>query len=275
MKKALAIGISVLALGAAGQANASDLYVPAPAPAGSYKDVPYLPVGAWTGFYAGVNGGYGWSAKDSTVRATGQTQVCAGNVEICTPQPVSQDGSKSFGTDGGFGGGQIGYNYQRGHAVFGIEADIQGSAIDGSGTVNLADVSASATGKNNLDWFGTLRGRLGYAAGDTLVYFTGGFAFGGVSDTLTVRPAQGAASTVSNDSTKTGYVLGGGVEQKLNPSWSVKAEYQYIDLGHNSLSTTAGNQGYQASATYNAEHTYNTVRLGLNYHIGSVAEPLK
>jgi outer membrane immunogenic protein len=274
MKKALAIGISVLALSAAGQANASDLYVPAPAPAGSYKDAPYVPE-TWTGFYLGINGGYGWSAQDSTVRAAGETQVCTGNVEVCNPQTVTQYGTKSFGTDGGFGGGQIGYNYQRGSIVLGVEADIQGSAIDGSGTVNLANVSASATGKNDLDWFGTLRGRLGYAAGGTLVYFTGGFAFGGVTDTLTVKPAQGASSTVSSSSTNTGYVLGGGVEQKINPSWSVKAEYQYFDLGHDWLYTSAGNPGYQAVATYNAEHSYNTVRLGLNYHIGSTAEPLK
>lgn len=274
MKRAVVIGISALAvIAAAGQAIAADMYVPAPT--GGYKDA-YVPVETWTGFYAGINGGYGWSATDSKLTATGNGFApCPGNVEVCTPPSVANSGAKSFGAAGGFGGGQIGYNLQRDRLVFGVEADIQGAAIDGSGTVSLANVNASATGKNNLDWFGTVRGRVGYAAGTTLLYFTGGLAYGGVHDSLTLTPAAGASSTVSRDGTNTGYVLGGGVEHLLNPSWSVKAEYQYIDLGSDKLSATAGNPGYTASAALDAEHVYNTVRLGLNYHIGNTDEPLK
>ncbi len=273
MKRAVVIGISALAvIAAAGQAIAADMYVPAPT--GGYKDAPYVPE-TWTGFYAGINGGYGWSAKSSNVTATGNNQVVVWDGEFSSLQPVTQSGAKSFDADGGFGGGQIGYNLQRDHLVFGLEADIQGAAIDGSGTVSLANVNASATGKNNLDWFGTVRGRVGYAAGTTLLYFTGGLAMGGVHDSLTLTPAAGASSTVSRDGTNTGYVLGGGVEHLFNPSWSVKAEYQYIDLGSDKLSATAGNPGYTASAALDAEHVYNTVRLGLNYHFGNTYEPLK
>ena len=257
---AVASAVSLLAL----NANAADMYR---APEGvSYKDAPvYEP--AWTGFYVGVNGGYGWS-DDSKVTASGY---------------LATTGSTSFSSDGGFGGGQIGYNwllpgsagYKDGpapsHIVLGVEADIQGAGINGSG-IATADytgptVAVTATGKSDLDWFGTVRGRIGYAAGPTLFYFTGGFAFGGVNDSLT-STAAGTTKVVSSNTTETGYVLGGGVEHFFSPRWSGKVEYQYIDLGSDKLSTTTGGV-YGTAATLDAEHTYNTVRLGLNYHFGT------
>jgi outer membrane immunogenic protein len=255
---ALASALSLLAV----SANAADMYR-APE-GGGYKDGPvYEPV--WTGFYAGVNGGYGWSADDSSIGVKNSQVVRQGTVS----------GSEAFKTDGGFGGGQIGYNWQPvgggykdgpalSHFVFGIEADIQGSGIDGSGAVSVTGASASAS--NDLDWFGTVRGRAGYAAGTSLFYVTGGFAFGGVKDSLTV-----ASKTVSSDTTDTGYVLGGGVEHLFSPRWSAKVEYQYIDLGSDKITATSGT----SSATLNAEHVYNSVRLGLNYHFGTSYEPLK
>jgi outer membrane immunogenic protein len=256
-------------------ANAADMYR---APEGvSMKDAPvYEPV--WTGFYAGVNGGYGWSANDSKLQAYHCDNPC--------PQTVHDgSGSTTFKTDGGFGGGQIGYNWQPltsggykdgptlSHIVLGIEADIQGAAIDGNGVLNISG-PATATGKNDLDWFGTVRGRLGYAMDGTLLYFTGGFAFGGVKDTLTLTSPGGApitASTATKDSIDTGYVLGGGIEHFFSRRWSGKIEYQYIDLGDDKLFTSTTH----AAATFDAEHTYNTVRLGLNYHFDRGYEPLK
>jgi outer membrane immunogenic protein len=268
-------------------ANAADIYR---APEGvSYKDAPvYSPI--WTGFYAGVNGGYGWSADDSKLAGTAKgLQGCPGNEEVCEPTPVSGSGRKTFDTSGGFGGGQIGYNWQPvsggykdgqtlSHFVFGIEADIQGAGIDGSSSLTLlssAPGTASATGKNDLDWFGTVRGRLGYAMDATLLYFTGGLAFGGVHDTLSVTPTAGSTSTASKSDTETGFVLGGGVEHLFSPRWSAKIEYQYIDLGDDKLSATAGSGGNKAEATLDAEHKYHTVRVGLNYHFDRGYEPLK
>jgi outer membrane immunogenic protein len=267
LRRIVLLSVSAMALSAS--ANAADIYR---APEGvSLKDAPvYGP--AWTGFYAGVNGGYGWSADDSNLQA----RHCDGSF----PCGVSDgSGSKAFGADGGFGGGQIGYNWQPatswgykdgpalGHIVLGVEADLQGAAIDGSGVLTTAPANVNAKGTNNLDWFGTVRGRLGYAMDSTLIYFTGGLAFGGVKDTLSLS----GASTVSKDSTDTGYVLGGGVEHFFSLRWSGKVEYQYIDLGDDKLSTSATHAG----ATFDAEHTYNTVRVGLNYHIAPGYEPLK
>ena len=132
---------------AAASANAADIYRPE---AGGYKDGPaYVPVNTWTGFYIGANGGYGWNANHHSD-------------DLLDPA-------------GGFGGGQIGYNWQGGfgfgpHLVLGIEADIQG-----------ADISDSVAGvKSQVNWFGTVRGRIGYAFDRTLIYGTGGFAYGEV-----------------------------------------------------------------------------------------------
>ncbi|MBI4724566.1 MAG: porin family protein [Rhodomicrobium sp.] len=174
------------------------------------------------------------------------------------------------------GGVQVGYNWQHGHFVLGVEADLQGAAIKGSKSFDLLwEDDASAHAQSKLDWFGTVRGRLGYAFDRTLVYFTGGFAFGEVKDTLNVSIWDDFGSD-SKKGTRTGYVLGGGLEHKIDPSWSIKAEYQYIDLGSDKLAVEGGDgECSWASATFKADHSYNTVRVGLNYRLHQDYEPLK
>jgi outer membrane immunogenic protein len=288
MRRVSVLAFVLTSVAALASANAADMYrAPEPA-AGGYKDAPF--VASWAGFYAGINGGYGWSADASNLAGTANGFICEGNPEVCVAKPAVGSGSKSFDTSGGFGGGQIGYNWQPvsggykdgpalSHFVYGIEADIQGAGIDGSGSVTLlsnAPGTASATGKNDLEYFGTVRGRLGYAIDASLLYFTGGFAFGGVKDTLSVTPVAGSTSTVSKSETATGYVLGGGVERLFSPRWSGKIEYQYIDLGDDKLSTTAGfTTAGNTTATLDAEHKYHTIRVGLNYHFDRGYEPLK
>ncbi len=249
------LGMTLASAVAIVSANAADMYVPGPA---SYKDGP-VAAPLWNGAYVGINGGYAWGNDSSLSVST----------DPCAPTSSCPTTTKhSFAPDGGFGGGQIGYNWQprgqggfkdgpaAGNLVFGIEADIQGADISGSETVG------AATAKTNLDWFGTVRGRVGYAVGAALLYGTGGVAFGGVQDKLT---AGGA--TKSHDATDTGYAAGGGIEYAFAPSWSGKAEYQYINLGNDTV--TSGTD----SAKF--DHEYNTVRLGLNYHILPGYEPLK
>jgi outer membrane immunogenic protein len=258
-------GLAMIA--AASQAHAADIY---PGGGGSLKDVPPAYIApAWQGFYAGVNGGYGSRANSGQFGYAG----CSS----CDPAFGAYGG---IGADGGFGGGQIGYNWQgifgNPAIVLGIEADIQGSGISGKATDPYAEHF-----KTDLDWFGTLRGRLGYAAGNALIYATGGFAYGGLKqhaeDNYYSPPT---AYYLSND-TVTGYVVGGGVEYKFNPAWSLKLEYQYLDFGRNNPGTTADaiGAGYGATAAADGfriqEDAYHTVRVGLNYHIASVYEPLK
>ena len=271
------LGMTLASAVAIASANAADMYR-APE-GGGYKDGPAFVAVNWSGLYAGVNGGYGWSAKDSKLggAANGLT-TCPGNVEVCDPSPTSDSGTKTFGAAGGFGGGQVGYNLQRDRFVFGIEGDIQAAAIDGSGGLSLLGGAASASGKNELDWFGTLRGRAGIALDQTLVYFTGGLAFGGVKDTVSATPAEGLlpplASPIPKLATSSAAALS--TCSIPVPRRLVKAEYQYIDLGSDKLSTTAAaGTAYETTATLDAEHEYNTVRLGLNYHILGGYEPLK
>ncbi len=276
--------VSVVALTAA--ANAADMY----GPAGGYKDE-FVPASIWTGFYAGVNGGYGWSAGDATL--SGSAQLCAPKSPATTCSSSTStggtvtpgSGTNTFGSDGEFAGGQIGYNLQPAgsHYVLGVEADIQGSGIKGSSNLNLAAPQADFYGTSELDWFGTVRGRVGFTFDRSLIYATGGVAFGGVKDSLTVAAGSNATLpnpvTATKSATETGYVVGAGIEHYILPGWSVKAEYQYIDLGSDKIpSTTAGTPGTYntyASGSLNAEHAYETVRIGLNYHILPNFEPLK
>src|SRR5215469_2733213 len=162
---------SVVALASA---NAADMYVAPPAGPGGYKDAPYY--APWAGFYAGVNGGYGWGAQN-TVRDL---------AENANTGTIIAETDAHFTPEGGFGGGQIGYNWQPvsgggykdgpafSHIVLGVEADIQGSGISGNATASLDPGLISAHGSSSLDWFGTVRGRLGYICGNALFYGTGG-----------------------------------------------------------------------------------------------------
>ncbi|MGO9486916.1 MAG: outer membrane protein [Rhodomicrobium sp.] len=223
---------------AAFSAQAADLYAP------SAKDAPMFAVANWTGFYAGVNGGYAWSNTNDQLALGG--------------------GFGGVAPEGGFGGGQIGYNVQRDRIVFGIEADIQGGSIGGSGTDVFGDPY-----KSELDYFGTVRGRLGYAFDRALVYATGGLAYGEVKNS-----ASPLGVPFSIDNTAVGYVLGGGVEYKVGGAWSVKGEYQYINLGKNDP-TSALVGCYSSSGGTVNDDAYHTVRVGLNYHIAPSYEPLK
>jgi outer membrane immunogenic protein len=224
---------SVAALAAA---NAADMYVPGPAGPGGYKDAPF--VSSWAGFYVGVNGGYGWDAS---------------KLDVGAPNPA-----------GGFGGGQIGYNWQGAwhpHLVLGIEADIQGSGISDSVSV----IPGLVSGKSELDWFGTVRGRLGYSFGSALIYGTGGFAYGNVTNSITVLGV-----TASRSETQTGWVAGGGIEYKIAPNWSAKAEYQFLSLDANDPNGPGRLGDFESGRS-----EVHTVRAGLNYFVGSTYAPLK
>ena len=278
MKKSLYLGASMLAL-SAGSVFAADVY------SGGMKDGPaYIGApGAWTGFYIGANAGYGWA--DRKKFNADFTQAHDG--------PVNFNGGKFDGIDldGGFGGGQIGYNLHLPNSVvvIGIEADIQGAGWDDSGktafrTAPAAEMVegprttlATVNYDSKLDWFGTIRGRVGLVQDRTLVYLTGGFAYANLEHKIAVVP--GGPSFKTEDDTATGYVIGGGIEHKLNPAWSVKAEYLYMNLGKNEPEASVG----YASAVANSlgakltvrDDDYHTLRVGLNYHVGNGYEPIK
>jgi outer membrane immunogenic protein len=190
---------------------------------------------SWTGFYVGVDGGYGWNAND----------VLSAPPVLLRPQ-------------GGFGGGQIGYNWQTGPIVFGAEADFQGSGIEDQTSFQGVDF------KSNLDWFGTVRGRFGYAFGSSLLYPTGGFAYGNIDNEISPFGV-----TAKNSGTATGWVVGGGWEYLFSPAWSAKVEYQYIDLGRNDPVVAGINLCTAGIGLVCHDDAFHTVRAGLNFKFGA------
>jgi outer membrane immunogenic protein len=254
-------------------AYAADLSVPF---SGGYKDGPYVDPAIWTGFYAGISGGY----------ANGQWKGCLTNQGPCDDANFTR--GKTLDADGGFGGGQIGYNKQYGAFVLGGEADIFGSSFSGKTTFISNNGVFDKTIDSKLDYFGTVRARLGYSMGTFLPYITGGLAWGHTNSDLTVVNVPfiglfgGPSARGSADEDHIGWTIGAGGEWAISPSWSLKAEYLYIDLGTKNYSylgtcvpaaTCPGN--VFNTDGFKSDLTLSTVKVGLNYHIGAVYEPLK
>jgi outer membrane immunogenic protein len=226
-------------LGTAVSAQAADLAVKAP-----YYKAPVALVYDWTGFYIGVNAG------DGLGRDRAQHFM-----------PGSAD-SLYLSPQGGLGGAQIGYNWQThsllGPLVFGVEADIQGAGLSDHYTSLLAGTD---TYSQKLDWFGTVRGRVGLATGPVLSYVTAGYAYGSVNTSIT---EVGVPAFSSGNRIQNGWTVGSGVEAALGGNWTGKIEYLYLDLGNKSDSFTA----LTVPQTLNTEIRENIFRVGLNYRIG-------
>ncbi|MBV8566390.1 MAG: porin family protein [Methylobacteriaceae bacterium] len=222
--------------------------------------VPPPPIFTWTGLYVGVNAG---GIFDESSRGA---ETNPGILALAPAVPTSYRAR-----DTGFlGGGQIGYNWQMGSIVAGLEADFQGTSLSSTSTV----VAPSATGtfKKTLDWLGTARGRLGYTfTPQFLVYVTGGLAFGDtkLTHTLTDTTAGGVlfgGTTLSgtHSTTQTGWTLGGGGEYAFANNWSVKVEYLYFDLGRRSVTAiSAAAPGVVSTVRENEKGSI--IRAGLNY----------
>jgi len=223
---------------------------------------------SWTGFYVGVNGGYGGNSGDL---GNNIVDVFAGvitnNIPLVAPNP-----------SGGFGGGQLGYNMQFApNWLWGVEADFEGSGIRGTSHSSYAGVpgllnALTLTSSYKTDYFGTVRSRLGYTVDRTMVFITGGFAYGRSLYLTSANffPVGGPAFNLMKTSTNTGYVVGGGVEQRLTGNWSLKAEYQYINMGSDSITAPyfpPFNTTYFNTVKY--DNILQTFRLGLNYKFGS------
>ena len=214
-----ALAITGLGLAFAAPALAADL--PVKAPMMSRTEVA---ASTWTGLYLGANLGYGWA-----------------NV-----------GGGSNNLSGVIGGGQLGYNWQMGSLVLGVEGDFQGSGEHRSDSIAVGGVAGTID--QNIPWFGTLRGRIGYAFGPAMLYFTGGGAWENYKVTASA-PGLGSAS---DNTTKTAWTVGGGAEWMFAPKWSAKIEYLYLDTGDTTV--TLGGTSFTSRAKNNI------VRVGLNYH---------
>jgi outer membrane immunogenic protein len=226
-------GVLVAVAAGAGVANAADLAVPV------YKAPVYkapVVVSDWSGFYIGVHGGYGWGDPSYVApppAPNNEEELVAAVAAPPAPHAVSVK------QNGGIFGGHIGYNWQFGCFVAGVEGDIDGADITGT------DPAGPITFKTNE--LASIRGRLGYTVTpDLLAYGTGGAGW-----TSTDINAAGVTDTLS----KWGWVAGGGLEYKFFGHWIARAEYLHY--------------GIDASATVNGftvnEKSIDVVRGGLSY----------
>jgi outer membrane immunogenic protein len=234
-------------LAVAVNAQAADLRAKAP-----YLKAPVAMVYDWTGFYLGVNVGVGMG-RDYT------------RLDVAAAPSFERS---HLNPQGALGGGQIGYNWQTnsivGPLVLGVEADIQGTGMSDNHTCLLGCSAAlNAQYNQKLDWFGTVRGRVGIANGPVLNYVTGGWAYGSVKTTLT-ETAGGGTGTFSSNQNRGGWTWGSGVEASLGGNWTGKIEYLYVNLGDRQDAFILNG----AAQTLTTDIRENIFRVGLNYRIG-------
>jgi outer membrane immunogenic protein len=290
MKKLLVF--SIAALGLIGTpAFAADMAVKAP-------PVAPAPVLTWTRFYGGIQFGGGWS--DEAVNLSPNDPFAAAllsgsfgpNIILPGQQPLPN--GIQVPQNGPVGGFEAGYNWQAGpNWVLGLETDFSGSGLSGHASTSILLAGATVftqttTAQQSTDWYGTVRGRVGWLATPNLLLFgTGGFAYGRVADSANVAfsgnlaiqfPSglgfnclAGSCFPGSSSAIRTGWTAGGGLEWLLDQHWSAKVEYQFVDLGEQTVQLIAQNNAFTVgsftpssfSATFHDR--FNVVRLGLNY----------
>ncbi|QRG07451.1 porin family protein [Xanthobacter dioxanivorans] len=229
LKRAL-LGATALVL-LAGSASAADLSTRYPVKA---APIP-VPMFSWTGFYIGGNVGWGWASNTYDYTAFG------------SPFTYSYD---LGGSNGFFGGGQVGYNYQfANNVVLGAEADLEWADI-GSSAVLVGGPAGGILASQNVDYFGTIRARLGYAMDRFLPYITGGAAW--------AKMNYSDPFGISYDTTKWGWTVGAGVEYAITNNWTVKAEYLYLNFDNTSNTLVNGDQ-------LSVGTNLSTAKLGVNY----------
>ena len=230
MKRSVHLALAAaFAVAASASAQAADM----PRAAPIYKAEPAAQSFDWTGFYLGINGGYGRGRSSWS-------------------DPLVGTDSGRFNTSGAMLGGQLGYNWQRGPVVLGIETDMDWLNAKGSSSAGgVCGTDGAGSCQTQQSWLGTTRARIGYAFDRWLPYVTGGVAYGDIKAT---QP------TGTSSSTKVGWTAGAGIEYGINRNWSAKAEYLHVDLGTASFMGAAS-----GTPTLAVPITEDLARVGLNY----------
>lgn len=190
----------------------------------------------WTGFYVGINSGYSFGHSDANY------------------DPSFSVSSIDSDPDGWSIGGQVGANYQLTreslkHVVLGLE--VEASYLDVSDTIHDSVGGGNNTIKTSSDCAGTIRGRIGYAVGQFLPYFTAGVAGANAKVSAT-------DGLLSESDFLVGWTIGAGLEYALTKNWSVRAEYLHVDLGEH---TWFGGDPWKSKSSLTSE----TIRFGVNY----------
>jgi outer membrane immunogenic protein len=193
----------------------------------------------WSGFYIGVEGGFGFGRLDWTYNGLGTTA--------------------NHNTAGGLIGGTIGYNWQAGSMVFGLEADGAWASITGATACPAGGFNCRST----INTVSTWRARLGQSWGPVMAYITGG-AIGVEQNLRTVSPAGVVAGS---NNYGIGWTAGGGFEYMFAQNWSLKGEALYFDTGRRNYDVDSG-------LTVNARQNGVIARGGINYHFNWGSAPV-
>ena len=243
--KCIAVVAMLLSLMTAVRAMAADVALPAPPPNAPTNYYPATAPVNWGGIYLGVNGGYGFGSSNWT------------NAGVSTG---------GFTTDGAVVGGTIGINYATyGGLMFGVEGDLDWSALQGSSSIaacaGLGGVTTGAACETKSEWLSTARVRVGYAFNRILIFATAGAAIGDL------QVALNPPATFLSVGPQLGWTAGAGIEFAFTDNWTAKVEYLYVDLG--TVSCPVGDSCPQANAagvsTASVSLTESLVRAGVNY----------
>jgi outer membrane immunogenic protein len=243
--KRLVLAVSVLGISAA-SALAADL------PARTYTKAPLLMAAYdWSGFYVGANGGYGSASNCWNLDNVGGVPLFPGTV----PEGCSR-------ASGGVAGGQVGYRWQTGALVAGLEgqgnwADLRGSSLSNA-------FGAAVTNQSKIDAFGLFTGQFGYAWNNALFYVKSGLA-------VTSSKYQGLATATGSvfdaaSQTRVGYSAGVGLEYGFTPNWSLAIEYDHFFMFENENAFTAVGGGL--SRLDNIQQDVDLVTARINYRFG-------
>jgi outer membrane immunogenic protein len=215
--------------------------------------------------------GWGIVMKIRSLLAAAFLLILSGGAWAQGPVPVS--GSASGDGSGWVAGVHTGYNWQSGALVYGLEADINWTGLDTDIRKRLDGFTPPPSGRTSaeIDWFGTVRGRLGWTNGPLLIYATGGFAYGKVDLDSTFNFAQGTGIVLHSDEskTKTGWVVGGGFNYFWTPNTILSVNYQYVDLGKLHISDSVSGQ-FIVSQRATAHADFHQVTVGLSWLFGPV-----
>ncbi len=202
----------------------------------------------WRGVYVGANFGYGDAIAKADFSVLG-LPLLSGSEDL----------------SGGIYGAQLGYNFQIGRVVLGVETDINGTTQKARSTrlcvTSLCGLSVTQSSEDSIPWLGTLRGRVGYAFSRFMIYGTGGAGYGEFKSTQSLTSLLGSVTTQTSDQ-RLAWAAGAGIEVSISENWSAKFEYLYFDTG--SFTTTYNLLGV-GLITERSRLTDNVVRLGVNY----------
>jgi len=228
-KKGFLIATSAGFAAAMPGAQAADMPIKAP----RYIEQPP----SWAGWYFGAHAGGIWQQTDASL----------------SYQDNGARDNHTFSKSGFIGGGQLGYNWQHGNFVFGLEGDISGVSNKNTGD------RQHETGyqySSRISWLSTVRGRFGLAVGDTMAYVTAGVAFGGVKSNVNADNGDN-----SNTKTRTGWTVGGGVEHMLTRNWTIGLEALFVDLGKSHVNVTSDNK----TGTFRNQAVIGRVKLNYKF----------